>query len=148
MNKLLTVGLFLVITQLGFSQVKNLHSAPVRNGNSKTTEASSDENQAYALDGLEFKPEFPGGISEFYKYIAKNFNAPTAKDFKGGKIMVSFVIERNGSVTSIMVFKDPGYGTAKETKRVLKDCPIWKPGVQNGKTVRVLYSLPITLQPN
>ena len=55
-------------------------------------------------------------------------------------------VEKDGSLTDIKVIRDIGYGTGKEAIRVLKKCPKWTPGEQNGKKVRVLYSLPITIQ--
>mgnify|MGYP003411423114 CR=1 FL=1 len=63
-----------------------------------------------------------------------------------GKVFVSFVVEKDGSLTDIKVIRDIGYGTGKEAIRVLKQCPKWNPGEQNGKKVRVLYSLPINIQ--
>jgi periplasmic protein TonB len=63
-----------------------------------------------------------------------------------GKVYVTFVVEKDGSLTDIKVLRDIGYGTGKEAIRVLSKCPKWMPGEQNGKKVRVLYSLPITIQ--
>ncbi|HTG67178.1 MAG TPA: energy transducer TonB, partial [Flavobacterium sp.] len=60
---------------------------------------------------------------------------------------VSFVVEKDGSLTDIKVLRDIGYGTGKEAIRVLQKSPKWNPGIQNGKPVRVQYSLPITIQP-
>ncbi|MNY48601.1 Gram-negative bacterial tonB protein [compost metagenome] len=63
------------------------------------------------------------------------------------KVYVSFVIERDGSITDITVIKDPGYGLGKEAVRVLKSLKTkWTPGVLNGKTVRTAYNLPITIK--
>ena len=104
-----------------------------------------EDNQIYNTAGIELKPEFPGGIEKFYKFVGNNYAPPEEEGLKG-KVFVSFVVEKDGSLTDIKVIRDIGYGTGKEAIRVLKACPKWHPGEQNGKKVRVLYSLPITIQ--
>jgi protein TonB len=62
------------------------------------------------------------------------------------KIYVSFVVEKDGSITAIKVVRDPGYGLGKEAERVLKSVKTkWSPGIQNGKPVRASFNLPITI---
>jgi protein TonB len=114
---------------------------PVGNGPSVVEE----DNQIYNTAGIEVKPDFPGGLEKFYKFVGKNFQVPEEEGLKG-KIFVTFVVEKDGSLTDIKVIRDIGYGTGKEAIRVLKSCPKWNPGEQNGKKVRVLYSLPISIQ--
>jgi protein TonB len=104
-----------------------------------------EDNTIYNTAGIEVKPDFPGGLEKFYKFVGKNFQVPDEEGLKG-KIFVTFVVEKDGSLTDIKVIRDIGYGTGKEAMRVLKSCPRWNPGEQNGKKVRVLYSLPITIQ--
>lgn len=93
---------------------------------------------------MEKKPEFPGGIQEFYKFIAKNYVNPSGKGLSG-KVIVSFVIDTSGEVVDINVISDRGFGTGNEAIRVLKKCPKWIPGQQKGKPVRVQYTIPIAL---
>lgn len=106
------------------------------------TEMSNDA--IYSTAGIEVKREFPGGIDMFYKYIGKNFRTLKMQG-SAGKVFVSFIIEKDGSVVEIKVLRDIGYGTGKEAIRVLSQCPNWIPGEQDGRKVRVLYSLPITI---
>lgn len=115
---------------------------PVGNGPKDVVE---EDNNIYNTAGIEVKPDFPGGIEKFYKFVAKNYQVPEEEGLKG-KVFVSFVVEKDGSLTDIKVIRDIGYGTGKEAIRVLKSCPKWNPGEQNGKKVRVLYSLPINIQ--
>ena len=115
---------------------------PVGNGPKDVVE---EDNSIYNTAGIEVKPDFPGGIEKFYKYVGKNYQVPEEEGLKG-KVFVSFVVEKDGSLTDIKVIRDIGYGTGKEAIRVLKQCPKWNPGEQNGKKVRVLYSLPINIQ--
>ena len=108
-------------------------------------EVIEEDNNVHNLAGIEQKPEYPGGIEKFYAFVGKNYVAPEEEGLKG-KVYVTFVVEKDGSLTDIKVVRDIGYGTGKEAIRVLNKCPKWIPGEQNGKKVRVLYSLPITIQ--
>ncbi|MDI1257631.1 MAG: energy transducer TonB [Flavobacterium sp.] len=101
-----------------------------------------DDNTIY--NAVEVRPDFPGGIAKFYAYVQKNFRTPD-EEVKG-KVIVQFVVEKDGSLTDIKVVRDLGYGTGAEAIRVLKSAPKWKPGIQNGRPVRVLFSLPISIQ--
>ena len=97
-----------------------------------------------ALDKL---PEFPGGINKFYSYVGNNFEKPEIENTGSMKVYVSFVIEKDGSMTDIQVKRDPGFGLGKEAIRVLKSLRTkWTPGILNGQAVRTSYNLPITVQ--
>lgn len=115
-------------------------------GSAQNLSNTSNEN-IYNTSGIEVLPEYPGGIGKFYQFIGDNYKTPTAVDFLGGKVYVSFIIEKDGSVADIKVLRDVGFGTGKEAIRVLELCPKWSPGRQNGKNVRCSYSLPISLLP-
>lgn len=104
-----------------------------------------DDNQVYNSAGVEVKPEFPGGYEKFYKFIANEFKMPTDEEFLGGKVIVQFIVEKDGSLSDIKVIKDAGFGTKEEVIRVLKIAPKWNPGKQNGKIVRCNYLFPISL---
>ncbi|MGL2964969.1 energy transducer TonB [Flavobacterium sp. XGLA_31] len=114
---------------------------PVGNGPSQVVE---EDNNIYNTAGIEVKPEFQGGMDKFYKFIGKNYTTP--EDCAGGKVYVNFVVEKDGSLTDIKVIREACPGSGKEAVRVLKSCPKWNSGEQNGKKVRVLFSLPITIQ--
>jgi protein TonB len=114
---------------------------PVGNGPADVVE----DNNIYNTAGIEVKPDFPGGMAKFYKFVGNNYHTPEEEGLSG-KVYVTFVVEKDGSLTDIKVVRDIGFGTGKEAIRVLKSCPKWNPGEQNGKKVRVLYSLPITIQ--
>jgi beta-lactamase regulating signal transducer with metallopeptidase domain len=106
------------------------------------------------LDSTETKPvievsqpEFPGGILEFYKFIGTNFKIPA--ELKGsGKVIVTFMVEKDGSLSEFAILKDLGFGTADEIIRVLKLSPKWVPGKENNEAVRVKYSLPVQIEPS
>lgn len=90
------------------------------------------------------EPSFPGGLSEFYKFVAKNFKMP--KNFNSKeKLIVSFIVEKDGSLSNFDVKKDLGSGTKEEAIRVLKSSPKWIPAKVNNETVRYQYVLPIQM---
>lgn len=102
----------------------------------------------YYNEAIEKEAEFPGGMKELYKYIGENYNLTDDINFKGGKIIASFVVEKNGKLSQIKILRDVGFGTKEEIIRLLTNSPLWSPAEENGKNVRVQYSLPITLQPS
>lgn len=115
---------------------------PVGTGTAAVVE---EDNTVYNTAGIEVKPDFPGGMDKFYAYVAKNYQTPEEEGLKG-KVYVTFVVEKDGSLTDIKVLRDIGYGTGKEAIRVLTKAPRWNPGEQNGKKVRCTFSLPINIQ--
>ena len=132
-------GTGIIGTNPNSSQGNGIEStAPTEYGNTVVTAA--------ILDKL---PEFPGGIAKFYTYIGKNFETPYTNGERSIRIYVSFVVEKDGSMTEIQVKNDPGYGLAKEAIRVLKSLKTkWTPGMIGSKPVRTSYNLPITVQTN
>lgn len=115
---------------------------PVGTGTAAVVE---EDNTVYNTAGIEVKPDFPGGMDKFYAFVQKNYQTPDEEGLKG-KVYVTFVVEKDGSLTDIKVLRDIGYGTGKEAIRVLKATPRWNPGEQNGKKVRCTFSLPINIQ--
>jgi protein TonB len=119
-----------------------------QNVNSQSDSTATDpkeDNTVYNSAGLEIKPEYKGGFNKFYEYIAKNYRTPDVPGLKG-KLLVSFVVEKDGSITDIKVLKDIVYGTGEEAIRILKKCPNWTPAEQKGKKVRCTFMLPINIQ--
>ena len=112
---------------------------------SKNQFVQKRENEVYNTAGITEKPDFPGGIMEFYKFVGNNFKIPEQPNLKG-KVYITFIVEKDGSLSDIKNIRDIGFGTGEEAIRVLKICPKWIPGKMNGVPVRVMYSLPITIQ--
>ena len=94
---------------------------------------------------VETDPEFPGGMEALLKFLSDNIVYPQKAKDNGieGKVFVSFVIEKDGSISNIKVLRDIGGGCGAEVVRVVKLMPKWKPGMQRGKAVRVQYNLPV-----
>jgi len=105
-------------------------------------------DKIYSTVSLAIEPEYPGGLNAFYKYVSKNFNVPEEVDQDINiRVLTTFVIEKDGTITDIKVIKDPGFGLANEARRVLGAVPEkWSPGFMDGKPVRVSYTLPIQVK--
>ena len=111
------------------------------------TGSSETSNAIENTSALDVLPEFPGGIAKFYKYISNNYRHPDLDTDQTFRVFVSFVIEKDGTLTDIKVINDPGYGLGKEAIRVLKALKVkWSPGMINSKPVRTAYNLPIVIK--
>lgn len=116
-------------------------------GNGDAASVAPPSNEPVSTAILDKLPEFPGGIALFYKYVGNNFRRPELDVQKTLRVYVSFVVEKDGSLTDIIVKNDPGYGMGKEAIRVLKSLKTkWAPGILDGKPVRTAYNLPITIK--
>lgn len=88
-----------------------------------------------------------GGMANFsQQFISKFREVHIPDNATKVQVILSFVVEKDGSITDIKVLRDPGYGTGKEAIRVLKTMPKWKPARQDNRTVRSQFTLPITIQ--
>lgn len=126
------LGLFIMGSSITFAQ-----DSPVQ----------EERTEAPIYQAVDKKPDFPGGIQEFYNFVGLNYKMPDVKDLKG-RVYISFVVEPDGTLTNIKSARDIGHGTGEEAIRVLKLSPKWVPGEQDGKKVRVLFSLPISIVGN
>lgn len=112
----------------------------------KGNQVVEEDNKVYTAVEVQAAP--PGGIQAFYKKFASSFNAPEVEEGVSQiRVMLGFVVEKDGSFTEVKVLRDGGYPAAgKEAIRVLKSMPNWKAAVQNGRAVRSQFVLPITIQ--
>ena len=99
---------------------------------------------------VENMPEFPGGDLGLMKYIQKNVKYPAiAKEYNiTGKVYVSFIVDKSGSVTNVKVVRGVDKNLDAEAVRVVKLLPKYKPGKQRGKAVRVMFTIPINFTLN
>jgi len=117
-----------------------------------TTKDGIEVTQIYLnsnSSGLEDKqPEYPGGISAFYKFISENIKYPPMAFKKGveGKVFVQFTIQANGKMSEVTVLRGIGAGCDKETIRVIKSSRKWAPGVRLGVTAPVTMVVPISFR--
>jgi len=99
----------------------------------------------YNFVSIANPPTYPGGMEQFYKFLGNNIKYPSAAidNEIQGNVHVSFIVEKDGSLTDLKVERKLGFGTDEEALRVLKMAKRWNPGIQNGRPVRVKYNVPI-----
>lgn len=104
------------------------------------------ENTIYDYDIVEIKPEFIGGIKKFYEFLGNKLTTEDDYEFPKGKVKVSYIIEKDGSLSSMKLLKDIGNGAGEKLIKALKYSPKWKPGETNGEKIRVQDTLSIKLR--
>ena len=106
-------------------------------------EEASDEGEIFQV--VEQMPEFPGGMQALMAYLSKNIKYPSVAQDNGiqGRVLVSFVVNKDGSIVDPEVIKSVDAALDKEAMRVIKAMPKWNPGKQRGKPVRVKYTVPV-----
>jgi len=106
------------------------------------------EEETKVFDVVEQMPQFPGGPNALFEYLSKNIKYPVVAEENGiqGRVIVTFVVERDGSITDVKVAKSVDPSLDKEAMRVVKSMPNWIPGKQNGSAVRVKYTVPVTFR--
>ena len=100
------------------------------------------------FDVVEQMPSFKGGDAALMEYLQKNIKYPVIAEENGiqGRVVTTFVVERDGSITDVKVIKSVDPALDKEAVRVVKSMPKWNPGKQNGAAVRVKFTLPVTFR--
>ncbi len=108
-----------------------------------TVEASEDDS---VFSVVEQKPQFPGGENALFRFLGENIIYPAiamANNIQG-RVICQFIVEKDGSISNIEIVRSGGDKSLDtEALRVLKTMPKWEPGVQNGKRVRVRYTIPV-----
>lgn len=99
---------------------------------------------------VEDMPEFPGGTAALLEYLKKNIKYPAICREQGiqGRVLVSFIVNKDGSIVDAEVVKPINPSLDKEALRVISGMPKWKPGAQRGKPVRVKYTVPVNFRLN
>lgn len=104
------------------------------------------DNKTFNYTVREATPQYPGGIKEFYKFIAQNVKYPynARRKFIQGEVFTSFTVETDGSLSDIKVVRSPDNELSEETLRVIKLSPKWIPGKYYGRPARINYTVPTT----
>ena len=100
------------------------------------------------FDVVEQMPQFPGGDAALFEYLSTHIKYPAIAEENGvqGRVIVTFVVERDGSITDVKVVKAVDPSLDREAARVVAGMPKWIPGKQNGAAVRVKYTVPVTFR--
>jgi len=119
-------------------------------GNFVSGTSYDQSGKAYSFTSLEIQPTYTGGIDAFYNFLSRTLHYPTYEREKNitGKVFVTFVVEREGSLTGVKALKSPSEGLGEEAVRAIKLSPRWIPGTQYGLPVRVQYTVPVSFTLN
>ena len=139
---LLAVPLFVLMLTLSSATITKSEVVTL----SEKTVLPPQQKDDKVFTEVEHAPDFPGGVNKFYQFLQQNIKYPTEARNKKieGKVFVTFIVEKDGSLSGIKIIRDPGAGCGNEALRVMKLSPKWNAGVQNGHKVRVQYTLPIS----
>ena len=142
MNSKVAVGFANVIGNDESGEVLKAKEALV----TEPVKPKEEENKVF--DVVEQMPSFPGGMAALMAYLQKSIKYPPVAEENGiqGRVVCTFVVERDGSVTDVKVAKSVDPSLDKEAVRVVSAMPKWIPGKQNGQSVRVKYTLPVTFR--
>ena len=113
-----------------------------------TPEPPKQEEQNKVFDVVEQQPQYPGGMGALNQWLGSNIKYPVMAAENGieGRVVVQFVVERDGSVSGVHVVRGVDPSLDKEATRVVSAMPKWIPGKQNGSAVRVKYTVPVTFR--
>ena len=130
-----------VLESLGMTSVSIPSSAPVEDN-----QKSPVEREIYTE--VETQPEYPGGISALMNFLANNIKYPedAYKANEQGRVIVKFVVEKDGSLGNFEIEKGVAESLNKEAVRVLKEMPKWTPGKVNNQPVACYYTLPVSFR--
>ena len=104
------------------------------------------EEKVYEV--VEEMPSFPGGQGAMFEFIANNIQYPIVAEENGvqGRVLVSFVIKKDGSLSNVRVVKSVDPALDKEAVRLIKSMPKWSPGIEKGQFVNVKFTVPVTFR--
>lgn len=129
--------------------VSNLSSNSYNSGKTSTIEVTNQSTNHFSdgriFDVVDQMPSFPGGMPAMMQWLSENINYPVLAVENGvqGRVIVQFVVEKDGSVTDVSIAKSVEPSLDKEAIRVVSIMPRWNPGKQNGSPVRVKYTVPV-----
>jgi TonB family protein len=108
-------------------------------------ERTERDGSTYTYTKSYIQPQFKGGMDKFYTFLSKTLRYPAECQRKKieGRVMLSFTVTKDGSLTNIKVLSTPDPLLAAEAVRVANASPLWEPGIQRGKAVNVLYNIPV-----
>ena len=111
---------------------------------------TDQEAKEDTFNEVETMPEFPGGVDELLKHMRATIKYPeqARKDSVQGRVLVTFVINKDGKIVEPEVVRSVHPLLDQEALKMVKEMPNWKPGEQNGKPVRVKYTIPVNFRLN
>ena len=146
----IAMGRCLVLLPVVFAAVVFTAKAKSVNADPVVTEETINQEPQddVVFTVVEEQPVFPGGEGAMMAFIKNNLKYPEScvKDSIQGRVTLSFIVEKDGSVTNISEIRSPNPDLTAEAARLVQSMPKWEPGKQRGQKVRVKYVIPITFR--
>ena len=145
MKKILLIFLFLIPILVTYAQQPAPKTPKDPDADMVAPPIADTTPHGNVYSAVEHEPTFPGGIEKLYAYLTKNLVYPrVAKENNiQGRVFVTFVVEKDGSLTGIQIKKGLSPECDAEAIRLVQNLPKWIPGIQNSRAVRVQYTLPV-----
>ena len=143
------VMMIVVLLMMSVGDIARAQNVPLIIAPDKVDEYLAERKDTINVyDCVEQMPSFPGGTQKLKEFIEKNLRYPKALEEAcvQGRVIVCFIVERNGKLSNVKVVKSVHPALDKEALRIVKLMPKWIPGRQNGITVRVKYIIPVTFR--
>jgi len=128
-------------------EVKETRSPGIPDGYISSDVRATEEDAGKIYVSAEKVPSFPGGILKFNDYIAEKLKNEKLTSADAGKVILSFVVERDGSLVDVRVARGVSPAADATALRFLKSSPKWEPAMMNGRPVRFSYSCPVEIKP-
>ncbi len=125
------------------------HRLPItRQRIASSAKSDLQNNPGPVLTAVDVQPEFPGGEHALSQFLSRNLHYPPEDKANKvhGKVYAQFIVEPNGSISSVKIIRTPSAAMGAEVARLLKMSPKWKPGIKNGKPARVKFTIPVTFE--
>jgi hypothetical protein len=122
-------------------RISDNSSSSVEDSQLRTTQKTTPDTTQYVFGGVEVAPEFPGGQAAWDAFVNKNLNHNMGE--VKGRVMITFTVEKDGSLSDVHVIKGIAKDINNECVRVVRLSPKWKSGMQDGKKVKLQYTVPI-----
>jgi len=127
---------------------KALIGATLKDSEKRAAPTKVDESEPLGYKKVDVMAEFPGGVQSLYEWFKARFEYPQAARNQGmnERMIATFIIEKDGSLSNIQVVKDAGFGTKELTLALLQKSPKWVPAKLKGMPVRMAYNFPVNLK--
>ncbi len=149
MKRVIFVTMIVVLLMMSVGDIARAQNVPLIIAPDKVDEYLAERKDTINVyDVVEQMPRFPGGFQKMNEFIEENLRYPKALEEAcvQGRVIVCFIVERNGKLSNVKVVKSVHPALDKEALRIVKLMPKWIPGRQNGITVRVKYIIPVTFR--
>lgn len=148
----LRLGILLLVLFCSMGAAAQTEDITRSNDQPKSLQSSNDgdsisggEYVGKVYDVVEEPPSFPGGQTALMSWLAENIHCPSTCKSISGRVVLSFIVETDGTLSNIQIERKLDTEFDEEFIRAVKAMPKWIPGKQNGQTVRVKYNMPLTI---